>query len=269
MKIIHKIIIGIIVCIILGIPFLVYFIMVKQVPRNIDFTLNFIGFLGSYYGAIIGGAFTVVGIALTIKLTKLENKRDRELQLLPRFDYVLNDIEEAKFYKKEMGYFAYLFDPEEDKSSNREPNVNSLLVIKNVGIGTAIDCFFSIENFDVERDRVPVFFQHSKAITSVNAMEPGEEGSFLIHLELNFDKLSDDCFYNYNGTRQLKPGLLEKYKNFILDIRFEYSDLLNNRFYQIIKLKSNIYASYSNKDEIDGKYKCDLNLIDISRVTKL
>ena len=37
-------------------------------------------FLGSYIGAIIGGAVSLSGIALTIRFTRGQNRRDRELQ---------------------------------------------------------------------------------------------------------------------------------------------------------------------------------------------
>lgn len=72
-------------------PFLMdRFIIGNNIPSNIS-NPDWVGFLGSYVSAIIGASISMLGIALTIRFTKRENDKERELQRL--FDQRSQDKE--------------------------------------------------------------------------------------------------------------------------------------------------------------------------------
>lgn len=64
-------------------PFIIdRFVIGNNVPSNIS-NSDWVGFLGSYIGAIIGALVSLIGIAATIKYTNEQNRIDRELQVRP------------------------------------------------------------------------------------------------------------------------------------------------------------------------------------------
>lgn len=80
-----KVILGIIVFIVILalIPFVMDWIIIgSNFPSNIN-NSDWVGFLGSYIGAVLGVLVSLVGIIITIKYTNEQNKLDRELQIRP------------------------------------------------------------------------------------------------------------------------------------------------------------------------------------------
>ena len=58
-------------------PFVIdRFVIENNVPSNIS-NSDWVGFLGSYIGAIIGALVSLIGIAATIKYTNEQNRIDR------------------------------------------------------------------------------------------------------------------------------------------------------------------------------------------------
>lgn len=64
---------------IIGVPLIIDLLVIgNSVPSNIA-NQDWVNFFGSYVGALVGGAISLMGISWTIRFTRAENKADREL----------------------------------------------------------------------------------------------------------------------------------------------------------------------------------------------
>lgn len=84
-----------IIILLFTIPILVNHLMSFKVTKVYGDTNTWIGFLGSYIGAIISGIVTVFGVLLTIKFTREESKKDK----LPE---KINNLEECLDYLEDV-----------------------------------------------------------------------------------------------------------------------------------------------------------------------
>lgn len=258
----------IILILVIGCPlFLDIFIFGNHVPSNID-NSSWASFFGSYFGAIIGGLVSLFGIVITIYFTQDQNRKDRELQIRPYFDFMYNQTEKPTSYKKDIGYIAFQCDPDVKNNDMQGPEVNGVLVLKNIGVGTALHCTMSYEIFDNGRKHSPILFTIPEKIVGVNAFQPGEEGSITFHMKLNFEPISKEMFIYTDGQRMMLPEALNKYPDFEIKVRFSYCDLLENKYSQNLTFKSNIYASYELDGNEEGKYLCDMHLINVTQPMK-
>lgn len=250
------------------------FIFGNNIPSNLD-NGTWAGFLGSYLGAIIGGLVSLIGISVTILFTQNQNKEEREfqkedqeLQIRPYFDFMYNQTDRPTAYKKEIGYVAFRFDPDIENNQNREPHANGVLVLKNIGLGTAINCSVDYSVFDNERKRGPILFTIPKTIVGVKAFQPGEEGSITFYIELNCENFPKEKFMEVDGKRIPFEGANRKYPDFEIKLFFSYCDLLENKYTQELTFKSNIHLSYKLDKNEDGKYLCDMYLEDVTHPEK-
>lgn len=87
------------VILVVGIPIAIDWLIIgNSVPSNIS-NSAWVGFLGSYLGAIIGGAVSLTGIILTIRFTRLQLNAEKEqyaeqkrLNNLPALDCQISDV---------------------------------------------------------------------------------------------------------------------------------------------------------------------------------
>lgn len=265
-----KVILGIIVFIVILalIPFVMDWIIIgSNFPSNIN-NSDWVGFLGSYIGAVLGALVSLAGIIITIKYTNEQNKLDRELQIRPYCS--IRYVHDSKLVgtNKILGALPIECEP----SKNNGPKHVSILYIKNIGLGPAIEFEFKIDNIDDGRQHGLVFMQRNEDTSnrSVTSLQPGDEAAFSIHINFNFDPIEDTAFIRYGEGKNeysIKEEVMRKYKNFNIIIHMFYRDMFQNKYYQKIVLSSNMYIV--GEGEQKARHACDLNLKEITYPTKV
>ena len=237
-----------------------WLIIGNDVPSNIS-NSDWVDFFGGYIGSVIGAVVSLVGIVITIRYTSEQNKKDRELQVRPycTIRYVPNP--KTISTRKQLGHLMFGCEPQENKS----PRYQSVVYIKNVGMGPAIEFDFDVDKIDDGRKHYPILAQRTpeSVNNAVNLLQPGEEAIFPISIFFNFDKISEDDIMEFEddslGKYYVNPSIQNKYKNFEIKITVKYYDMFQNMFVQTISLFSNMYTSISS-DEKKAKFLCDINL---------
>ena len=236
-----------------------WLIMGNNFPSNIS-NSDWMNFLGGYIGAIIGAIVSLVGIVITIRYTSKQNKEDRELQIRPYCTIRHVPTPKTVTAKKELGCFMLGCEPKE----NNGPRYQSVIYIKNIGLGPAIEFEFEVDDIDDGREHYPIIPQQTPEImnNAVNLLQPGEEATIPISIWFNFDPITDADIEIVNdsplGKYHIKHSTLSKYKNFDIVITVKYCDMYQNEYSQKIKLCTNMHASITK----DGKatHLCDVNL---------
>ena len=90
------------ILLVFGIPLAVdWLIIANDVPSNIS-NSDWVGFLGSYIGAIIGGVVSLIGIGVTIRFTKQQIalsqgqfSEQNRLNNQPILDFEISNIHKA------------------------------------------------------------------------------------------------------------------------------------------------------------------------------
>ena len=167
---------------------------------------SMISFLGSYVGAIITGLISIFCILVSVYFARNQSKKEQDLMIRPYFDFMYNTTDKPTFLKKDIGYIAFEFDPEENNNAKHEPEISGLLVLKNVGLGTALHCQFRYEVNDCIRDRRQMLFSNPKTIVGVRTFQPGDEGSITFSILLNFESIPKEKI-----AKSLKETFLDKY----------------------------------------------------------
>ncbi|MBQ3165673.1 MAG: hypothetical protein IJC02_14280 [Lachnospiraceae bacterium] len=236
-----------------------WLIIGNEFPSNIG-NSDWVGFFGGYIGAIIGAVVSLIGIIITIRYTNEQNKRDRELQVRPycSIRYVYDD--KLVGTKKILGTLPIGCEPQ----SNNGPRYDSIIYIKNVGLGPAIEFDFEIDEIDDGREHYPILMQRTPETmnNAVRLLQPGEEAALPILIYFNFDPVSPkDVIKDENlpiFAYSVKHSVMTKYKNFEIVITVKYSDMFENEFSQKIVLSSNMHMKITE----DGKasHLCDIYL---------
>lgn len=238
-------------------------------PSNVS-NSDWASFLGGYIGALVSGIISLVGIAWTIRFTREQNQKERELQVKPYCTIKYENTEKFLGTDKSLGYHYVSFKPVD----NDGPELNGLFFIKNYGIGPAIDCSVQIEEIENGREQnisVLHYFPNEKN-KSVSCINPGDEVSASLNLRLNFDKIEpQDIIYDSNSPGPikyfLKPEVVGKYKGFEMNLKFTYHDILHNQYEQKIKMKVNVWVNVS-QEKFEAKYGCELYLVNIEKPIK-
>lgn len=229
-------------------------------PSNVE-NSDWVGFLGGYLGAIIGAVVSLGGIIITIRYTNEQNKKDRELQVRPYCS--IRYVHDNKLIgtKKILGTLPIGCEPQ----SNDGPRYDSIIYIKNIGLGAAIEFDFEIDDIDDGREHYLILMQRTPETmnNAVSLLQPGEEAAFPIVVYFNFDPVkSEDIIRDDNSTLfryTVKHSVMTKYKNFDIVITVKYKDMYENEFRQKIILSSNMHMEIS-KDGKKATHLCDINL---------
>lgn len=236
-----------------------WFIIGNSFPSNIS-NSDWVGFLGGYVGAIIGAVVSLTGIVITIRYTNEQNREDRELQVRPycSIRYVSNL--KSVNTMKELGCFMLGCEPQE----NNSPRYLSIIYIKNIGLGPAIEFKFDVDDIDDGREHYPIIPQRTPETmnNAVNLLQPGEEAMIPVSIWFNFDPITeadieiveDDPWGKYH----IKHEVLRKYKNFDIIITVKYCDIYQNEYTQKITLSSSMHASITKEGK--AEHLCDVYL---------
>lgn len=245
-----------------------WFIIGNSVPSNIS-NSDWVSFFGGYIGAIIGAAVSLCGIVITIRYTNNQNQKDRELQVRPycavRYVYTPKSIST----RKELACLMLGCEPKE----NNGPRYHSVIYIKNIGLGPAIEFEFDVDDIDDGREHYPILPQQTPETVNnaVNLLQPGEEAIIPVNIWFNFDPITEKDIEIIEdsplGKYNISYNALNKYKNFDIKITVKYCDMFQNEYAQRITLSTNMHASISK----DGKaeHLCDVNMSETTTPEKI
>ena len=252
--------------VIIGLPLAVDWLIIgNRFPSNIE-NSGWVTFLGGYIGAIV----SLAGIIITIRYTNEQNKKDRELQVRPYC--TMRYVHDNKLVgtNKIIAELPIGCEPKE----NSGPEYISIIYIKNIGLGPAVEFSFNMDELNDGRAHYPILMQRNadSSNRSVNTLQPGEEAAFPIHIFFNFDKITEDDFLDLGesemGRYVVKNEVRQKYKNFNIVIHVKYHDLFMNTYYQKITLSSQISVD-ENWEEKKADYLCGINLKEITTPVKV
>lgn len=236
------------------------FIFSNTYPSHID-NNAWASFLGSYLGSIIGGLLSLFGIIMTIRFTRNQNNKDRELQVRPYFDFTLKDNNDAILDKKQIAYIGFGFEEDKENNAKRSPVLEEALIVHNIGVGTAIKCKLNYHISDTGRDIFPVLQAFSANRRYSSSILPGGKGVIQFCILLNFQPIMSNMVINENGFIYLKDKEETRYKNFNIDLEVSYSDILENRYKQKIVLEAFVYTKISGDK---AEHCCDIILKSVS-----
>lgn len=240
----------------LGIDWL---IIGNEIPSNIS-NSDWVDFFGGYIGAIIGAIVSLVCIVITIRYTNEQNREDRELQVRPYCTIKYVPTPKTITTKKELGCFMLGCEPQE----NNGPRYQSVIYIKNIGLGPAIEFNFDIDDIDDGRKHYPILAQRTPETmnNTVNLLQSGEEAIIPVSIWFNFDPITmEDIEIVEDSPLEkycIKHGILSKYKNFDIIITVKYCDIYQNEYSQRITLSSNMHASITATGK--AEHLCDVYL---------
>ena len=233
-------------------------------PSNVS-NSEWISFFGSYYGAILGGILSLLGIVYTIRFTREQNRTDRELLIRPFFDIRYRETAEPSYSDNWLGYSVIRVDDGENAFSEEKITSSGFLYLKNVGNGPAtnIDCDILLNEmscaFEVE-------FNTNNAKVTTSTVRPNEEACLSLDVfnSRSAPKAGDLTWEEefVNGKKFLLSFPDTKKfpfpSNYSFTLNLRYCDLLSNRFVQKLELR----ASYHQVDEFgkDSRFHCDINL---------
>lgn len=249
------------IALVIAFPLVIDWLIIgNSFPSNVS-NSDWVGFLGGYIGAIIGAVVSLIGIIITIRYTNEQNKMDRELQVRPYCSIRYVHDNKLVGTKKILGTLPIGCEPK----SNNGPRYESIVYIKNIGLGPAIEFSFEVDEIDDGREHYLILMQRTpdSINNAVNLLQPGEEAAIPIIIYFNFDpvKAEDieihdelDDFFKYS----IKPSVMSKYKNFDIVLTIKYCDMFKNEFSQKVILCSNMHMEITK----DGKasHLCDINL---------
>ena len=248
-----------------------WLIIGNSIPSNVA-NSDWVDFLGSYIGAILGAIVSLVGIIITIRYTNKQNWIERELQIRPYC--TVRNVPKGKIAATTnlLGEIAFSYDsPEENKS-----NYHTIIYIKNIGLGPAVEFNFELEHEEKDNQRktyqMPVQRDLHTWNHLVDVLQPGEEAALYMAIAFNFEEIEENDFLemddDFPHKFTVKTEVMQKYKNYKMLLHVNYQDLYQNHFYQRLVLSVNMYVSESgNKRE--AEHGCDVNLIEVTPPKKI
>lgn len=250
---------------IVAVPVIIDWLIIgSDIPSNIS-NSEWVNFLGSYIGAVLGAMVSLAGIIITIRYTNEQNRIDRELQVRPYCS--IRYVHESKIVgtDKELASILLGCEPQENNGSE----YRSMIYIKNIGLGPATSFVFESEEIDDGRDHYPILTPPNR--NAVNLLQAGEEAVIPVRIWFNIDAISNEDIIDLGEPEtfryQAKPAVMTKYKNFEIKIRLIYTDIFQNRYSQNMVLKSNMYVSI--EQDRKATHKCDIYLYESTPPVKL
>lgn len=210
-------------------------------------------------GGIISGLITLIGVLLTIEYTREQNRKDRELQYRPVFDYQYKYTNRIEIEGTLIDYISFISFTSYNYNYNHV--FNGLLTFKNVGVGPAIDIAV---DYSFPDDGLNHSYGRLFAPPAIRSLQSGEIGCVPIELPFEFETIPKTAFlFDENGKIYLDEKVLMNYKTYEFKVVIKYKDLLNNQFKQTIFFEGLFGRSYKSDGSEEGSYTFDLLLKDI------
>lgn len=223
--------------------FLDFFIIGNSFPSNIS-NSDWIIFLGSYLGSLIGSFTTLIGIIITLNFTRKQVNYDREFsqkQIAEERDFILTQTNEdrrlslAPYLKYTIIQERTLLDCEYDidllhiVDRNYNTYVNTTIKIKNIGMGPVLD--FKIYNITFNKELLGFTIDVEN-----NILEKNLEWFMLIDIRIFLDEIKNETLIKMppNSLFEYSPATAGKSGNLFFNIG--YTDLVNNKYEQDIEV---------------------------------
>ncbi len=151
-----------------------------------------------------------------------------------------------------------------EPKENKGPRYQSVIYIKNIGLGPAIEFEFDVDDIDDGREHYFIIPQQTPETMNnvVNLLQPGEEAIIPVSIWFNFDPITEADIEIVEdgplGKYRIKNGVLNKYKKFDIIITVKYCDMYQNEYSQKIKLSSQMGASITKEGKAERS--CDVYL---------
>ena len=195
---------------------------------------DWVSFLGSYIGSLIGAGVSIVGIFMTIKFSENQSKNDREFMIeMNREERRLSITPlllcQTDNKNKQEYNSRFIFDLDGEESNTP---FNVMIVITNVGIGDAVDFELNFISYNEEDMRQSLRSHHFKKDTSLRVLV-----DLSIYL-LEMPEDIDDHLEKQPEGRLLEYAVPEKYNHHGGNIKMEikYKDLIGNAYSQEMNL---------------------------------
>lgn len=203
---------------------------------NLSSNYDWLSFIGSTMGGVIGGTLTFLGVSITLKYQKKSDDEKLRLSLIPIFEYevgsvedIFNDADLKKNYNVIFDTTIYLEGTTKDTKDLDE--WYSMIKVKNIGIGHS-----QVKNI--------VFNIYEISNGKLLQSEIIENGYKL----LKANNSSKFVFMIYIPKKE-KPEVKPPYKVAIykLDIIISYQDMIGNTYSQIVHCEiCKVYKSPKN-----------------------
>ena len=241
------------------IPFLIDWLIIgNNIPSNIT-NPEWVNFLGSYVGAIVGGIVSLIGIGWTIRFTQKENRADRELQIRPVFDIYCHHCNEVK--ENWLGYISLNIDADDEEEWISAGA--AFIRIKNVGNGPALNIDFCPSVVGLDHDNT-IYFNNCNEEVTTQALMPGEQAGLTIDEVI---RKSVPSRKEYDEIDSIDQKLKYHLPTFSIEVIIRYDDLLSNHFCQRILFEVNSGLSFEKTEK--GKISSNINIINIDMPQKI
>lgn len=255
MKKVWWVIIGSVIALVLLPLAIDWLIIGNNFPSNVS-NSDWVGFLGSYIGSIVGCVVSLVGILWTIRFTRDQNRADRELQIKPFLDIRYREPSDKNDGSDQLGYL--MINILEHNDAELLEIGSGDLIIKNVGNGPATNIRLDGMVFS-SREKYKAVYSSSRAEVTTTTVNPEKSA------KISFEICSK---HRAPSNNELKPtenkGLFILEDGYTLPNRFSfevvinYNDLLSNQYSQKLMFS----AKYVLNEElrVEGRLPCLLHL---------
>lgn len=199
-----------------------YLIIGNRFTSNIN-NHEWVTFLGSYIGALIGSTATLIGILITLKFTREQANEDRRLALAPYLKYTMN--EKTLLDRKHDIRIFHVID------ENYNTYVNATISIKNIGMGPVL--YFYVNNITFN-DQLFNFTINGNN----DVLEKNSEWLMLIDFRLRLDEIKNETLIKTppGSLVEYKPPIECMKKEGVLFFNIGYKDLIGNEYEQDVKI---------------------------------
>ena len=210
-----------------------HLIIGNDIHSNIS-NSDWVSFLGSYIGSLIGAGISIIGIFMTIKFSEKQAKNDREfmlemnreerrLSIAPLLLCQTDDKNKHEFDSR------FIFDLDGEKSNTL---FNVMMVITNVGIGDAVD--FELNFISYNEETLGQALRTEFVKKNITMRVSVDLSIYLIELPEDID----DIFETTSDGNLLDYEALKKYQyaGHKVKMGIKYKDLIGNTYSQEMDL---------------------------------
>jgi hypothetical protein len=223
-----------------------FLVIIKLLYDNVDNVIKVsnINNWSAYYalfGAVIGGIFTIIAVYITLRYERKKEEETNRLQVLPYLNYKYIVCDDTKDYNEYLSLdIAAKY---HDNEVSAEQYTRGLLVIKNIGLRSAVE----VNILQIDFDNLKMY-----QYCEIDAIEVNNSGEVVISV--------------------IPPTIKELKKRSIQSMNIEiligYSDLLDYYYEQTIELSLGwvIQQSINDENHIESeKYSFGCGINNVSR----
>ena len=212
-----------ILLVIITAPIILAVLVSLPIFKSIAVNNDWIGFWGAY----LGGLFTLLGVIITIKYYRYSFEEERRMSVIPYIS-ITNSEKECLEHKNIIG-LDYVFSNLSHNDSLYNIETNKLAI--NIGLGPAIDCFID-----------DIIINGNRGIDTNKKSEVMIKERFIFHLGLYGVPLP--VKNEVNNEMDSKEELM---------FNLRYSDILGNKYKQ--KIVMEVFTNNSDGKNLEAQLK--------------